>query len=154
MTEPRLHPVSAALSLLIAVAVSGCGTMKAYSGPELPPEEIAVIKPERMLGQRVTITSVDGKEADFGINSFAVKPGRHEVAVNTVACSTIPIYVSGSFIYIPACKSSASTTLLMYADAAQTYVVKGKLKYGGDLYWIVNETTGQIVAGDRPERTK
>ena len=79
MQKAHIRPPSAALLLLTAFAVSGCGTMKAYSGPELPPEEIAFIKPERSLGSRVTITSVDGKKADFGNNSYSVKPGRHEL---------------------------------------------------------------------------
>lgn len=152
------RPLSAisfiSLLLVIAFTVPGC-TWKAYSGPELPPNQVATIKTHINLGlftrEQVGITAIDGKEGKTADYNISVKPGRHTLALR--------LYQSGSGGLVGLLINPGTATPLRVlsfdAEAGHTYTVHGE--FGGSwgsstpYYWIVDEETRQVIAGRRPE---
>ena len=131
-----------------------------YAGPELPPGEIAIIKPfdnkkesYTVLFQtyyfvhRTSIVAIDQKETPGRF--YAVKPGKHTLAVKVYRIDTQP---SSSYTRYPTL-ASALTVLSFEAEPGHTYVVKGD---GGKPFqlhpkiWIEDEQTHQVV-GRYPE---
>ena len=117
---------------------------KAYEGPTLPKEEVAVIMDSALffgpfqLGVR--ITGIDGKPRG---SPAEVLPGRHSIDLVrrvTAGCSTGPL----------------ATTLFFNAEAGHLYVARtgstgGIFQRGGYFpVWIEDDATGEVVAGLKP----
>ena len=132
---------------VIAFTVFGCGTLephKAYSGPELSLDEIAIIKPKQpsLLARalhptNVQIGAIDGEEIKYGFfesGNLEVKPGKHSIAVRLTQ--------SGG-LYAPA-NVTPFVVLSFEAEAGHTYVVYGKMP--GSI-WIEDAETHEIVGG-------
>jgi hypothetical protein len=72
----------------LVVGLAGCGTERAYEGPELPSSEQALIIGDPQVASgfpiRAVIRKVDARVPKFGNSSVAVLPGQHAVLVDCV----------------------------------------------------------------------
>lgn len=116
---------------------AGCTTMKSYEGPKLPPENVALIKGSLGTIVQVTILEVDGKARGFTEEISEILPGEH----------TVKIHVSSGFGFL---RIGNKKTLSFKAKAGHTYKAEGKIIKGNTFAWIVDETTNEVVAGERP----
>ena len=109
-------------------------TTKAYSGPELPREKVALIVNKK--GEPfMSIVAVDGRKGEYKKN-IAVKPGKHSVSVNLNSCR--PSYSLG-----PNCDLVLSKILVFEGKAGNTYLVGGSTPLKG--IWIEEEETLQVI---------
>jgi len=138
--------------LIVALTVLGCGTMKTYSGPELPRDKIAVVKEDsdflKGLVSYVTraypdIQKVDGMKRGHFDGYFAVKPGEHTLAVIPIKEVTMGYFVRRT--------SYPLKVLSFEAEAGHTYVVHVRMRDGRPMMWIDDEKTQEVVAGQKPE---
>ena len=149
-------PVARCFLLVLALTVPGCTTttiIKAYSGPELPPDQVAIIKPIAVRGAlggfinpavRPHIWTLDGKNVDVRAQSriptmITVKPGEHILSARLLFRSTA--YTRGTSLRY----------LSIEAEAGRTYHVKGTYNDGKVSIWIEDADSQHIVAGRKPE---
>ena len=144
-------------SLLVCLVVlslaTGCGTMKAYEGPDLPREEIAVVSAGGLFyrnyvfgGSSLQLTRVDGKRAEsiraVRPKSVKVLPGPHRFGVT---------YRYGH-IFSPSCALGCDTTTVISFDTEAGHEYRIEAEYAGSFYsgplhvWAVDKTTGKVVA--------
>lgn len=121
-----------ALLLLLA---AGCGTTQIYDGPKKPLHEVAVLRTN--AGEIAFVTTwigqIDGKELVAAYSEFEVLPGRHSLRV-----------------LLKAGILGASRNFSIDAKAGHTYRVKGIFSRSSAYAWIEDESTGEIVAGEKP----
>ncbi len=122
--------------LVIAFPVCGLAAYKAYSGPKLPKDQVAIVTPDRFARISPVIGAVDGQEVPKRLymkGSVAVKPGKHTLAVTLV-------------------NSTLSQTITFEAEAGHTYVLYGEARGSSlaDVFWIEDKKTKQVVAGLKP----
>lgn len=127
------------LVIVVAVTMNACGTMQAYEGPKRSPEEIALIKSNHLQGffETAYVGEIDGKDLSSVEDNAEVLPGEH----------TVKIYVTrglGMQQFI----SSKSVTL--NAKAGHIYQVNGAISDGAPYAWIIDESNGYIVSGEKP----
>jgi hypothetical protein len=66
--------------LLTSIA---CATKKAYSGPDLPADKIAIIKPDANKAfTEIKILTIDGYKLNFLESEVAVWPGNHKFSID------------------------------------------------------------------------
>ncbi|MEE8303541.1 MAG: hypothetical protein V3S24_14030 [Candidatus Tectomicrobia bacterium] len=143
------------LLLAFAFPLSSVGAYKAYPGPELPEDQVAIIKAkmpimkDRMKGDAplVVITVVDGQKLPkrFDSGKIAIKPGTHTVAVVLAVPRGGGFALYTTYIRIPAFKP-----ISFEAEAGHTYLVGGKLRSSGPVIWIEDKKTKQVIAGTKP----
>jgi len=118
---------------IAAMLVEGCGTMQAYDGPKKPASEIAVIKTNigELALDAVWVGQLDGKRLDLAYAELEIAPGPHQAQ----------ILIKRGFVTrgIPASFD---------AKAGHTYRIKGDFHLGKT--WVLDEGTGELVAGERP----
>ena len=126
------------LLLVAALMFSACTTTtkttKAYSGPELPRDKVAMIVNEKREPQ-ISIVAVDGRKGEFD-QYIAVKPGKHTVAVNLTSCRP-------SGLLTRQCRLIFSKVLSFQGVAGRTYLVGGSPSLKG--IWIEELETLQVV---------
>ena len=116
---------------------AGCATKQAYEGPKLPPESVAIIKPSNPgVIDLAVILQVDGKKRGFFEEIAEVLPGEH----------TVLIQVSSGFPPVTIYRTKA---LPFNAKAGHVYRVEGKVRGGRAIAWIEDETTNEVVAGEK-----
>jgi hypothetical protein len=110
--------------LLITVAFiiglinfSACATKKAYSGPDLPLDKIAIIQPDSDKAfTEIKILSIDDHEMEFYESEVAVWPGNHKLSIE----------VKVAFPYFN--DSLAFTQNVSFnVDAGHVYTISGKI---------------------------
>ena len=126
------------LLLFVSVAPS-CTTMKAYEGPELPRDKVAIItEVSGYAPHQHIIVAIDYKKKDPFVSYIAVKPGKHTVTVHLRGgCITMGNYTH--------CDYTAESFLQFEAEANHTYVVQGE-NFRNPRYWIVDKESQQRVA--------
>lgn len=158
------------LLLVLLLCASGCRFMGppmhlvAYDGPRKAPSEVAKIvgagdsfASELLLGglvgnSNVFILDVDGKAQRVGpetvklLNWVEVLPGSHEVTV------VMREHKAGLLGFGAYDIKTSPVRLSFSAEAGRTYVVFGayRLRPPKTWFWIVDKTTGSIVAGMKP----
>ena len=136
----KISPIVTAIAITFSLAC--CTTVQTYEGEPLPLEDVAVIKSNYWghLTGGITVREIDGKKVGLNPGDVMVLPGLHYVKIR----------VSHSLGYLGTIIANGTVTL--YAEAGHTYRVDGRIYRGGEsvLVWIVDEDTGQIVAGRRP----
>jgi hypothetical protein len=118
---------------------AGCTTKQAYEGSKLPRESVAVIKPTTgPIDQTiiVKVDGVDGKKRVIAQEIFEVLPGEHTVVVRAIS-GFFPV----EFVRYK--------TLSFKARAGRVYRVEGKVRDGNAIVWIEDETTNEVVAGEK-----
>lgn len=133
--------------LVISFPVSGLAVYKAYPGPELPEDQIAIIKRKLKLelyddAGVVGLGALDGQKLhkhSSGRASITVKPGKHTLGVALTACSEGLVWVT--------CYTRVQRVSIE-AEAGHTYMVYGIYRTG--MVWIEDKKTKQVVAGWKP----
>ena len=105
--------------LVFAALVSGCATVKAYPGPDLPREQIALIEGVSKPDISITIEKVDGAPVQRSVlhTQFAVVPDWHTIDVRYVGQHSRP---GGSRI-----EHGAPIELRVFVEAGRVYRVRG-----------------------------
>ncbi len=149
-TDNKL-PVARYFLLVLALTIPGCTTtptiIKAHSGPVLPPDQVAIIKPIHLPFWRGNLYPevsphvwiVDGKRMDVRPPSMiAVKPGEHVLSVRLV-------------FTISSDRGTSLQYLSFEAEAGHTYLLTGKYDDGNPLIWMEDTKSQHVVAGRKPE---
>ena len=140
-----MKPLSIILTVLLSWLVISCATVQTYEGETLPLEEVAVIKSNYWgrLSGGIIVREVDGKDVGLNPGDVLVLPGKH----------TVKIRVTHSLGYLGTIMASGTVTI--FAEAGHTYMVDGRIyQFGESVWvWIVDEETGQVVAGMKPKDT-
>ena len=124
--------------LIAVLLLSGCGTMQAYSGPQLPKEQVAVVKSNILKHPFTTIViaAVDGKSRSGARTNVEVLPGRH----------TLDLLVNVTVWYVTV---NYPASISFEAEAGKVYFVDAKIVNGQPLVWVVDEQTNEVVAGEK-----
>jgi hypothetical protein len=124
---------------LLSMLLASCGTMQGYEGAKELPANIAVIKSSLLdhFFDTAMIIEIDGTEVGGFQDKVEVLPGEH----------TVKIHVSSGVGYT---QFVGNKTVVLRAVAGRTYKVDGKIRKGEPWAWIVDEATGQLVAGEKP----
>jgi hypothetical protein len=104
--------------------------------PKFPSEGLALIKSSFGLVDLASISEVDGETRGFTEDIAEILPGEH----------TVKIRVRSGFV---GAEYIGSKTLSFRARAGHSYKVEGKTKREHTFAWIVDETTGEVVAGKK-----
>ena len=132
--------------LVIAFPVCALAAYKAYCGPKLPKDQVAIVTPKISFWSSISpvIGGVDGQEVSMRLTwrgSVAVKPGKHTLAVSLCpdgACGVGTSYKAVS----------------LEAEAGHTYILHGQQGIDGSVFWIVDKKTKEVVAGQKPPKKK
>ena len=132
-------------------AISEVMTPRAYDGPGLPKDKVAVITiadPE--TNDFVTIAKIDGAGCYSQFFALRAKncggyaevlPGRHDVDLER------HVWIGSIVGAMPA---TAASKLPLVAEAGHVYLARSNRIAGKTWFWIEDTTTGEVVAGDRP----
>ena len=151
----------AAIALVLALLLSGCGTTKAYEGPELPKSEIAVLQASDKHGFALaiagilpvpspkhlsTVVEVDGKKSSLFAKKIHVLPGLHSLRALYTGRHIV------NFCGYLGCVAEYSTHLSIdfVAVAGHEYRIPVERRDERDWIWVVDITTGKVVAGEKP----
>ncbi len=131
------------LIALTAIALSSCATVRTYSGDPRPKNEIAILKGawNEYFFTSVTghVKSVDGQDIKSA-DTVEVLPGEHQVSVYLRKRSFGGIFLRGKPV-----------RFTLMAKPGHVYLVDGNWNWGNNQLWIEDTTTGEIVAGKRPD---
>jgi len=137
-----MKPLLLFFTVLLSWMIVSCATVQTYEGDPLSPEGIAVIKSNYWghLTGGIIVREIDGKDVGINPGDVHVLPGMH----------TVKIRVTHSLGYLGTIM--ASGTVNLSAEAGHTYMVDGRIHGFGEhvWIWIVDEETGQVVAGMKP----
>lgn len=134
--------IATCLSVTCLASLCGCGTFpmsgnsklaifKAYSGPQLPRNEMATIKLSKQDG--VWVSQLDGQTVRFGPFPpmgawqeivFEVAPGSHELKVESLATGSASYDPNTGRFQHSGAPSSDRSSLVFAAEAGRSYVVK------------------------------
>jgi hypothetical protein len=122
------------LCLLCLTLGSSCVTMQAYTGDQLPKEEVAIIKTNMESWFRNTwISEIDGKPVDIINTKIEVLPGIHTLRIQVKDSEFAqPVYVGVD-------------TITFEAKAGHVYRIDGKVKRVEAVTWIIDEETNAPV---------
>lgn len=145
----RVRPAVVLLLVLLAFSLPpGCATstmkMKVYEGPNLPKAEIAVLKaPRRQFPSvQLWIMNFDGRRTQLRgpdpSRTFEFLPGRHNL----------------SFSLGGGCSRREPGYIEFDAKVGHTYELRATNVMGRVWSWIVDNNTGEIVAGQKPHSGK
>lgn len=148
VTMTRTISLKALFILGILFMAEGCatleGTLQAYSGPQLAARETALLKPVEqtfLSADTVELEYVDGQRVRPYLNA-EVLPGEHTV--------TLSLYTTrGNTMW------QFQKILAFVAEQGQSYIAHAKdkgffIKFT-TWFWIEEEQTGKVVAGQRPK---
>ena len=80
------------LSLIVVVALAGCSTLRAYDGPQLGREEVAVVAGDYRFNAgsplSLILRAVDGKTIDARYHAVELPPGEHVFVVDCLLRET------------------------------------------------------------------
>jgi hypothetical protein len=81
--RPRTLQILFMIILCIGLlCISACATKKAYSGPDLSPDKIAIIRPDiDNAFTEIKIRTIDEYELAFYESEVAVWPGNHKMSI-------------------------------------------------------------------------
>ncbi len=157
-----------AIGLMLALLVSGCTTMKAYEGPELPKSEIAVLHSVDPHGESFVITPVpipfgskhitfidelDGKDLPTPLSDrIHILPGQHSARVSYIR------YPDVTFCFgLGPCFANYQTRDLSIdftAEAGHEYRIPAERRGERNWIWVEDVTSGKVVAGEKPLEEK
>jgi hypothetical protein len=141
MFRSRIRPLLLIISVTSAglLAFSACATKKAYSGPDLPLDKIAIIKPDvDKAFTEIKIISIDEYQLNFFESEVAVWPGNHKLSVEVKL--TFP-YFNDSLTF--------SQNVSFNVEASHVYTIQGKIdsvKNEGFL-WVISDKEPESFVG-------
>ncbi len=151
LTAPiRFQPRITLLATLIALSLmTGCSgpPFKAYKGPELPDDQVAIL--DWSHSWRATVIEIDGKRLPFEMclskafltgrpsppDQARLLPGKHTI-----------VYVGHVDAGGPRQDWVRTTTLDMKPGHRYAVMAENNVLLGAAALWIVDQTTGEVVA--------
>ena len=146
MSTKTITTCLASLVVALFVLLSGCGTMKGYSGEQLPASQTALIRNSSHFPEIVTIESVDNNRLGIGQTKVVVLPGSHQLYVHLLR---------NRFLWGEA---NANGIVNVFAEAGHEYTIEGTFESyiefapSNPTFWVVDVKTGEIVGGRKPWR--
>jgi len=74
------------LPVVVAAALAGCATERAYEGPALAKDERAIVRSDPVVSAgapvQVRLRQVDGKDVGLAASQVELPPGKHEFLVD------------------------------------------------------------------------
>lgn len=143
--------VSLVLAVLVFSLLAGCAEtpVKVYPGSDLPKERTAVIRNSMfehfyvVAGYEIRIELIDGLRVK-GHRTFDILPGPHSVSFSYLYSSQ---YYGISYPGHLEFNAEAGHVYNLHGDhRAKLFAVPHEFSF-----WIVDETTGKIVAGAKPD---
>ena len=133
------------LNIIAAIAVffsfNACATKKAYSGPELTPDKIAIIQPDTSkVFTEIKIITIDEYDLEFFESEVAVWPGNHKLKIE----------VKLDFPYSRDALAF-SQNVSFNVEAGHVYTVQGKIdqvKNEGFL-WVTSDKSPEFIGGTK-----
>jgi len=131
-----MRKMPSALLIAAALFLSACGaTVQTYEGSKKPADEVAILKTN--VGELTTtttwVTRVDGKDLVVAYSDIELLPGRRSLGIN----------LTGGIL-------RAAATVSLDAKAGRIYRLHGTVRGASFLAWIVDQGTGEVVAGQQP----
>ena len=122
------------------LSISACATKKAYSGPDLTLDKIAIIRPDTDKAfTEINILSIDEYEMEFFESDVAVWPGNHKMSIE----------VKVDFPYFNDALTF-SQNVSFNVEAGHVYTICGKIdsvKNEGFLWVTSDKEPDQFVGG-------
>ena len=153
------------LVVVLALVMSGCGTIKAYDGPELPQSEISVLDSRHSHGWMLAfwgilpiplsvrhdtnVLEVDGHKSK-GVYPYHLRPGQHTAKVRYTG--NAPVNLCGQFGCI--FTQEAVLTISFTTEAGHEYRILAERRDERNWIWVEDKTTGKVVAGEKPPDDK
>ena len=139
----RIRPILLIITVIAALlSLSACATKKAYSGPELTLDEIAIIRPDMDKAfTEIKIISIDVYELEFFESEVAVWPGNHKLSIE----------VKLAFPYLKDALAF-SQNVSFNVEAGHVYTVQGKIdsvNNEGFLWVTSDKEPDQFVGGTK-----
>lgn len=115
------------------VTIGCASTPYYYVEPQLPPEQLAVIKSASVKEgyQRVSVSAIDGRELEAVDGGIKLAPGLHYVK----------LFVSSSGLTI----LFGEVELRFDTQARHAYEIGGTIEYGIARAWITDVETKQVI---------
>ena len=124
------------LPMLVACMLGGgcASTLSYYVEPQLPPEQLAVIKSAyvQQSYRRVSISAIDGRQLGDVEGSVRLSPGLHR----------LKLFVSSSGLTI----LFGEVELYFEAQGQRAYEIGGTIEYGTARVWVTDAATKQVIA--------
>ena len=114
----------------------GCGgTVQTYEGSKKAAHEVAILRTNvgELTMTTTWVTRVDGRELVVAYSEIELLPGRRTLAIN----------LTGGVL-------RTTATVSLDAKAGGIYRLHGTVQRGNFLVWIVDQGTGEVVAGQQP----
>ncbi len=155
-----------AIGLMLALLVSGCGTMKAYEGPELPKSEIAVLHridshgktlvlllvvPLPGVKHQTVVAEIDGKNVNLAAR-YHILPGNHTVSVSYTRFPDVGLCVG--LACFPVLDETHDLSINFVAEAGHEYRIPAERRGERNWIWVEDVTSGKVVAGEKPPDEK
>ncbi len=156
-----------AIGLMLALLVSGCGTMKAYEGPELPKSEIAVLHrvdshgktlvlllvvPLPGVKHQTVVAEIDGKNVNLAAR-YHILPGNHTVSVSYTRFPDVCVGV-GLGPCLPLHDETHDLSIDFVAEAGHEYRIPAERKGESNWIWVEDVKSVKVVAGEKPPDEK
>ena len=125
-----------ALLMAVALFLSACGgTVQTYEGSKKAAQEVAFLRTNvgELTMTTTWVTRVDGKELVVAYTEIELLPGRRTLGIN----------LTGGVL-------RAAATVSLDAQAGRIYRLHGMVQRGDFFAWIVDQGTGEVVAGQKP----
>jgi hypothetical protein len=135
-----IHLFHLILLLLVLFCLNACATKKAYSGPDLAPDKIAMIEPDmKKAFTEIRIISIDDHKLNFLECDVAVWPGIHKMLID----------VKLDFPYLDHILTF-SQNIAFKAEAGRIYTVQAKIDPVNNegFLWVTSDTEpNQFIGG-------
>ena len=122
--------------MAVALVLSACGgAVQTYEGSKKAAHEVAILRTNvgELTMTTTWVTRVDGKELVVAYTEIELLPGPHTLVIN----------LTGGVL-------RAAATVSLDAKAGRIYRLQGTVHRGNFLAWIVDQGTGEVVAGLQP----
>ena len=123
--------------LALGWVLSGCAAHKAYPGPELPDDSVAIVTGSRTVaGIRIFFRGWEKDGSETVVYKIEIPAGRQELRIHFTA-------PSGTYYRL-------ARTVMFDAEGGHTYQVKG-LEWDDKVFiWIEDTYTHEVVGGEKP----
>ncbi|MCU0600196.1 MAG: hypothetical protein MUE70_13190 [Desulfobacterales bacterium] len=140
--KDRIFPMVLIMITLIVglFSLTACATKKAYSGPELTSDKIAIIRPDADKAfTEIKILTIDEYELEFFESEVAVWPGNHKLSIEVKLAFP---YLNDALAF--------NQNVSFNVQAGHVYTINGKIdsvKNEGFLWVTSDKAPDQFVGG-------
>jgi hypothetical protein len=140
------------IAAMALIVLTGCTTMQAYPGSQLPREKLAVIERRAQIvtlayGMTIYITTIDGTAVDGLASEIEVLPGTHEILLTGQTSAPLALFPL-TLLMQP---KFGPNKLTFRAEAGRSYrLVTAEVETNAYWVWVQNEE-GEVAGGESRE---